>query len=182
MNKKGEVNKVGMFFVLFIGVLVGALFISEIATQQGVVTSKSTITNESQDIASARNASHVVITTVEFNIAEDNEDGGDTESWKQTKCPITNFVLRNQSNYTAVDDTDYVFTESIGNFTLLDTFTFNSTARNTTYATYTHCRDGYNTESGERGVANLWTLFAAFALLGFAAYYLRDALGDLLNR
>lgn len=174
MNKKGE--GIGLIVIIFIGIIVGLAFLNEITTQQGAITTKSGITNESIDISSVRNSTHSVVPTTQVNIG--NPNTLDAELWKQTKCPIENFVLRNQSNFTGVSTTDYIFTASIGNFTVLNTAVFNNTARNGTYATYTHCRDGYLTDDSTRGVANLWNLFGALIILGFVLIGVKSLLDN----
>ena len=157
---------------IFIGVIFVMALLPSIADSTGVMTTKSIITNEAQDIGDARNATHYISILQEFNVAEDNVDGGTTESWKQTGCPLTSFVLKNQSNHTLTDTTDYDFTESTGVFTLKPTASWNDTAKNGSFTTYTHCRDGYATEGSSRAIINLILVFAALAVMGFVVFHI----------
>ncbi len=155
---------------IFIGVIFVMAIIPTIADEQGKMTTKSIITDESQLIGSARNATHYIVNTTTFNVAEDNVDGGTTEAWKKTSCLLTSITLKNGSNATVIDGTDFEFTESIGNFSLQPTGAWNDTSENGTWVTYTHCRDGYATEGSTRAIINLILVFAGLAVMGFVIF------------
>jgi hypothetical protein len=162
MNKKGQT--VGVILTIFIIVIVGLVFVKEIATQQGVATTKSTITNESVSIISAKFIQNASINSaVTLYLTDQYSDATD---WRRTGCPIT-LTLLNGTGSVLTNGTDYVF-DSSGSFTLKNTVIVNgsqSANGNTTYATYVACREGYNADQGSRSVAGMWTLFAALALV-----------------
>lgn len=168
MNKKGELN-IGMIFLIFIGIIVAVAILGEIATQQGVATTKSNVINESTDIS----ASWYNGTVTGYNSTITVPAVTDAPSdWKTTKCPLTGFVFANATQIFTVT-TDYTVSASTGVITLVPTDVINGSG-NTTYASYTHCRDGYNVDGGARSIAGLWVLFAALALVAFVAIGLKD--------
>jgi len=149
----------------FITLLLGAVLIGVIATQQLAVTDKSVVTSETHNvlptILTGRNETSVNESIV-YTITEA------PTSWKVDDCPITNFVLANSSGSAFTDTTDYVFTEAAGTFTLVNSATTIATlpvADNNTVASYTYCGDDYMNLSWGRTGINLVAGFFAIAML-----------------
>jgi len=160
----GKDVTVGTILILFIGIIVALAILPEIATQGGIMTTKSNVINETVDLSTAWTENGYNANTSEtFTLA--NAPSG----WKITGCPLTTFTFANASKYFTVT-TDYSLAASTGVLTLVPTAEINRSG-NTTYATYIHCRDGYLTDSGQRSVAGLILIFAALGLLGFTIYY-----------
>lgn len=164
MNKKGQLS-IGMIVMIFIGIIVGIALINEIATQQGISTTKSNIINESIDITSAW-VTPGLNSSITFTVSE-NPTG-----WKITGCALESVVWANATQVFALT-TDYTINASTGVFTIVPTAVMNGSG-NSTLASYLHCRDGYNTSGGARGIANLWVLFAAFALMAFVTIGIKN--------
>jgi len=72
--------------------------------------------------------------------------------------------------------TDYNLYSSTGIIQMLNTAeTSNETLQNNlTSISYNYCGEGYNPDSGSRGVANLWSLFAALIIAGAALFGLKS--------
>ena len=175
MNKKGEVT-LGMIFSIFIAIIFGFAFISQIAATQDLATEKQAITNESIDISSVRYAANKSINqSKQLSIATANIPDG----WKINKCPISGFVLRNQSGQALTADTDYYFYSTTGLFNLSGSSEFLATDTvNNTGIDYSFCDDGYNTSASSRGVARLWTIFCALIILSAATYGIKEWLNQ----
>jgi len=158
---------IGGLILLFIGVIVVLAIIPTIADETSTLIDKRSIVNETIDITTARQAGLQDINeSIIFNVTHENAD-----RWKQLNCPLTNFVMRNQTNGTLVEGTDYVVTLEYGNFSLLSSVDLNTSVDNDTYIDYTYCPDGYITDGSGRTVANLILIFASLALIAFAIYY-----------
>lgn len=141
-------------------VFAGLALLTAIFDTQAQLTTKYTTTNESHDVTF--DASTNVNTTLVYEVTDENT------GWKISGCPLTSVTV-GLGNGTVFNSSDYVFTESIGNFTLL-----NSTntlqimgALNQTFVTYTWCPDGYNKDGSSRSIAGLIGLFAALGLIGY---------------
>ena len=158
-----EMNITSKLVLGFVMLLMGAVFVSVIATNGLVVTEKDGIVNEViTQTAGAPiwdgtkiNASYV------YTIAEAPTD------WKVDDCPITSFSLSNSSGDLYTETTDYVFTASAGTYTIVDTVTTNQSGQtdNSTLVSYTYCSDDYMNLSWGRTIINLVAGFFAIALL-----------------
>jgi len=160
---------IGMFIILFIGVIVVLAMFPQISGDVHDMTTKQYVENESVDISDpvSGRVNMVINESTEYTITNYPED------WRtvNTACHITTFEFRNQTNVTMVNGTDYVFWADNGTFVLLDTPDMNTSEDNATYYDYTFCPEGYMTNSSSRTVANLILIFAALGLVSFAIYY-----------
>lgn len=157
MNNRGQFN----IIALFVTIIIGIVLIVAIVNQQSIMTDKITVTDETIDISVARLADGAINETYPFTV-NNNPTG-----WKITKCPLTSVVYGNVSTSFTLN-TDYRFTDSTGVLYLNNTAAVNGTtggSPNTTYMDYVYCPDGYNTDSGARGIARIIGLFAIIGLL-----------------
>jgi hypothetical protein len=167
MKNKGQLGAGGMVMLAF-GLIIGIAFLVAIAEQQSILTDKSVISNQSISTTLAYEEAEEVNETIKFTIYSQSD-------WKKIDCPLTSVVMRNGVGDTLTLTTDYVLNASEGTFTLVNTTsTVPSKTLNLTYADYTFCQDGYNTDASSRGIGRLPTLFFALALLAFAALGIRE--------
>jgi hypothetical protein len=164
MNKQGQLG-VGMIVVLAVAIILGAVFMVAITDQQSILTNKQSVANQSVDVESAWINATAVNESIEFSIYTQSD-------WKQEKCPLTSVVMRNMDGDALTVTTDYVLDADEGTFTLVDTA--NNQDSNITYVDYSYCADGYNPDSGSRGIAGLISLFFAFAVLSIAVLGIRE--------
>jgi len=168
MNNKAQTATLGAIIILVSGVLVAMAMLPTIANNQVLMTDKQTIQNE------------LVNLTVEGFFGDKGEINLTNGSYLAAKaptpsdwqwgdtCPIESVAFGNAStNYTLT--TDYAINLTNGNLTLVNS-TAVITGGNDTYLYYKYCDDGYLTDSGSRGVAELILIGAALALLGFAIW------------
>ena len=135
----------------------------QIADLGQTVTTTNEAVNESHILASetGRNASWIngsVVYTLTNN----------PTNWKVDDCPITAFVLKNNSGTVLTETTDYVLTASAGTFVFVDNALLNNTinmSTNETLATYEYCSDEYLNLGWGRTVIDLVPGFFAIALL-----------------
>lgn len=170
MNKKGQIEglsslTVGGIVVLFIGIVVAIALIVPILDAQSQLTTKQTVTNDSISYAPSVAAEGMINESYQMNVTK-SQDG-----WRSSSCPIVISSVTNSSGTAYTLTTDYLFTDSIGNFTLVNTAKVNATiaSDNLTYVSYTYCQEGYNKDSGSRGIAGMIGLFSVLILLGFVA-------------
>jgi len=154
----------GTIIAVFIGIIFVMAILPTIANEQGKMTTKSIITNESVDLSTGWDTTDGGInsTLAVFTLSEN------PEGWKITGCPISTFSLINDS-HTFTVTTDYVLTASSGSLQINPTASMNLSG-NATLATYTHCRDGYVTEGSTRSIVSLILVFAGLAVMGFVVY------------
>jgi len=169
-----ENNSIAKLLLGFIVLIVGVSLIGTIAHQ----------TNESVDLLGIANESFAtgvagegmiadpclsVNTTHPYTIAN-----APTSGWQaQGGCPITSFVVRNQTGDTATVTIDYVFYANNGTFYLLNTTTNRAAdctvdPTNVTVVDYTYCPDDYLDSGWGRSVLTMVSGFFALALLGAA--------------
>jgi len=168
MNKKGQIA-VGALLLFFIGAIVVLAMLPSIASPIQEITNKLAVKAEAGSMATVRNPGEQNIN--ESVILEVTHVYESTDwRYNDADCNFGSIVIGNGSvNFT--DNTHYVFTEGIGNYSYLNT-TVTRNSGNTTVIYYTTCQAGYATESGTRGVAGLILILAAVGLLGFAAYFI----------
>ena len=158
MNNRGNI---GLFVILFVGIVFTLALMSPIANTVGQMTSKQTTTNKSIDVSSAYIDDDDVNESINFTIYSQSD-------WKQTQCPLTSVALRNGVGTTLTLNTDYKLYADVGVFSLLNTSdTVPATGLNLTYTDYTYCADGYNTSASSRSIAKLVLVFSALAILAF---------------
>lgn len=171
MNKKGYA--LGALIIFFLGAIVVIALFPSIASPVQEITEKLVIKGEVGSLVTVRepgndNINESVILNVTHPYSGWRYDDSD--------CTISDIVIGNGSaNFT--DNTDYVFTEGIGNYSFLNT-TDTRDSGNVTALYYTICGEGYATDSGTRGVATLIIILAAVGLLGFSAYFITKGLSQ----
>ena len=165
----GKVIGIGSLLIMFIGVIVVLAIMPEIATNQEEMTNKNSVVSELVDISTTRNLSG---TEFPLNFSVDIRITEYPTGWKVSQCPVSSFVITNQSGTVLVDATDYELDESTGILNFYDTHETNMSGdSNTTYATYDYCLDGYITSTAGRSVAKLILIFTALALVAFTIFY-----------
>ena len=147
------------FFTLILGIVL----IGSIAESSNLVTNKLIIAGETLDISAA-----VYGATGTINASEVLTIANYPSGWKTGDCPITSFVMRNQTGVELAVTTNYVFTASTGTLTLVNDESLNGTSAtsNDTSIDYVYCGDGYINIAWGRTILNLVAGFFALALLG----------------
>lgn len=167
MNKKAQTAGLGEMMLIFVAVIIGLALIGQVIDTQSQVTEKQSVDNQSIDVSSAYVGDNEVNESINFTIYSQSD-------WKQSECPLTSVALRNGAGTSLAEDTDYTLYANQGVFSLLNTSkTVPQTSLNLTYADYSHCEDGYNTDASSRGVARLWSIFGALIILSAAIYGIR---------
>jgi len=177
VSKKGQVT-IGVLIVLLIGVIVAITLLPEIANQQHGMTDKLTVTNQSNDVTTARNTTSAskkdwkmgTVKMPQFNLTNNNVEG-----WKLANCPITSysvtlFNVTSKRGIALTEGTDYEFSPKWGNFTMKNG-TKTRVKGNLTIWNYSYCGDGYILDGAGRSVAKLILVFAALALVAFVIFY-----------
>lgn len=167
MNKKGEMN-LGSIIMIFIGIIFGIALLVPIFNTQAEMTTKMISTNETTDLAALNcfTGSAIDESNSACNVTLLNNPSSST--WKPTLCPIDGVSIINGSGTELTDSTDYNVFGSIGVIQMLDTTdTQNDTFGDSVLISYQSCGDGYNVDSGARGIAGIIGLFMAFALFAF---------------
>ena len=160
MNRKGQLS-MGGIIVLFIGIVFGLALFSPIGDTVGLMNNKQSVTNQSISTVTGYVDADNVNESINYSIYSQS-------AWKVIDCPLTSVAIRNGAGTALVDATDYTLDESNGRFSLLNTTkTIPDTALNLTYADYSYCADGYNKDSGARGVNTIILVMTALALLAF---------------
>ena len=172
INKKGEMDlgglTMGQIVVFFIGVIVILALIPQIYNTQAEMTTKQTFENDSVTYAGTE-AEGQINASYSMDLAKAQT------GWRENECPITLSSVTNNNGTALTENTDYTFTGSTGNFSLLNTYTANwtlSNGNNLTLINGTYCKEGYNTGSGARGIAGIIGLMSAIALMAFAVTYM----------
>ena len=166
-----EQKNINFLILAFVFLIVGSALIVSIATSTNAVVDKETITTEVLDLEPVRISDNVLSydPLVELTIVNNPED------WKQTDCPITNFVLYNQTGTLTELGTDYLFTPSTGVLTIINsTIWFDDGSaiqiENDTTIDYIYCDDDYLNSGWGRAVLTTVPGFFALALLGVAIW------------
>lgn len=163
-------DAINKFLLGFVIVILGAVLVTVIAGQVLLNTEKNLILNESHTItpiATLGNAWNINESELE---TVTNYPAG----WKETDCPLTSFVLKNQSGGTLTLNTDYVLYAINGTYRLLNTTAtvdmINNTATNVSRADYVYCADDYLNSQWGRNVLLLSPgLFAVMILVAIIA-------------
>lgn len=160
MKKKGEMS-VGAYVLIAVGILVAIALLNASAESTSVMTQKQSVANQSISVVGAYVGANEANESVNFTIYSQSD-------WKVLDCPLTSVVLRNGAGTALAAETDYTLYDNEGVFSLLNTTkTVPGTSLNLTYADYSYCADGYNTNSGSRTIANLIIVFGSLMILAF---------------
>ena len=170
-SKKGEMN-MGVMLMLVFGIILALALIPAIFNEQSAMTTKNNAVDESISVASARIHGDDFNASVNLAVTNAIANGLD-DAWKVQDCPLSSILVTNASGTALTVTTDYTLSATTGylnivnNSNNIDRFT----GSNTSLIDYTYCLDGYNTNSGSRGIAGLIGLMAVFALLAFVIGY-----------
>jgi len=147
----------------FVLLIIGIVFVGQVAVIGSGVTSKVGVGNEVIDYTTAfQESSDQINETITFTVAN-NPTG-----WKVNDCPLTGITLTNSSGSAWTSGTDYTFTASTGTFIIKNTINTNITTTNQTYVGYQYCGDDYmNLTWGRTGI-NLVSGFFALTMLLFS--------------
>lgn len=168
MNRRAQLG-MGFYIMAFITIIVGVALMNQVINEQYKLTDKLSVVDEVVSVAAAKNA-----TTNNFNnsigltaVAKAPE----TTDWQYNNCPLSGVVVTNASGTELTVTTDYTFNTTTGVLSMEDNSdTVAAFAENNnSLIDYNYCDDGYNTGSGSRGVARLFTLFMAMGI-AFVAY------------
>ena len=176
MNKKGQIT-IGILVLMLVGIIVTLAMLPEIANTQSKVTSKQPVSNETINLMTSGcyNAiGHVNQSKLECNITVTNWVAND---WRDLNgCDIGSVTVTNSTGTILTLDTDYNLFATNGFIKMLNTtFTSNVSTGgvrdNQIYLNYNYCDTGYNQDSGARGIAGLWTVFAVLIIFAFVIAY-----------
>jgi hypothetical protein len=157
----------GIIIGAFLALLLGAVFISSIATNITPTTGL-TATTDTLNIAAARPAGKAVNESYVFTLTKAKYDSFRTD---YSECKVETIVFKNQTGGTLTDPTDYVFTNTVATLKLKNVEALNSSALNTTTVAYSYCPDNYMGGWGAT-VLNLVPGFFALGMLGAVAFLL----------
>lgn len=168
MNKKGQAVTVGLLMLLAVGLIVAFALFPSIVDTTHLMTSKLVQSNQSVSLVSAYVDANDVNESKNFTLYSQS-------AWKEQSCPLVSVSIKNATGTALVKGTDYTLYADQGVFSLLNTSsTVPAVTKNVTYGYYSYCADGYNKDSGSRGIAGIIPLFAALAVLGFVAVGLKN--------
>lgn len=143
----------------FVTLLIGIVLIGSVASEGNSRTELKSIVNDSIDIGSAMEGVNMVNESVVFTVGT----LGDTNA----NCPMTSISASNGSGTQVLTTANYNFTESAGQFTLVNTTALYSylNQTNTTEWNYTYCPTGYMNLAWGRTAVDIVPGFFAIALL-----------------
>lgn len=188
MNKKGQVTSslsLGEILVIFVAIMIGIAMLGYVFSQQSVATELQPVTDESDDLGTSCYAFNISGTGY-WEVNESNSacnltvsNWYDTDDWKASasECNLDSVVVTNSTGtLTLTEGTDYNLYEGSGVIQMLNTSSTNSNSLgdNETATDYNYCADGYNTDSGARGIAGFWGLFSVLIILAAAVYGIRN--------
>ena len=166
-SKKGQLS-VCMIVLLVIGIIVALALIPQIFSSQSQMTNKVVVSNE---IISATSAFLGAQLNASVNLGPvANVPTG----WKITKCPLSNIVVTNATGSVLTVTTDYTLSPTTGVLNLKNTTTTQLAFKgvnNNTLVDYSYCLDGYNTDSGSRGIAQIIGIMTVLSLVVFVIAY-----------
>lgn len=178
MNNKGQFN-LGGVILMFIVVIVCVALLGQIIDTQAQVTDLQSVTDESTDLGSCY--VYNLSGTGLYEVNESNSACNVTvnnwySDWRasESQCyPSSVAVTNSTGTLTLTEGTDYNLYASSGLIQYLNTSNTNnnSLADNVTLTDYDFCAEGYNKDSGARGIAGLWSLFAVFIILAGVIFY-----------
>jgi hypothetical protein len=160
-NKDMDNKSTALLISAFVLMIIGVALIGTIASEEQSYTEYTRVLNETHAINSTPGS---INATFEINVTNNPE----ATAWKEADCPITSVSVQMSNGTALTDATDYVFTESLGNYTLINT---SATYRirgldNNTYVDYSYCGDDYLNLTWGRNVLGYVPGFFAFAILG----------------
>ncbi|HKL24432.1 MAG TPA: hypothetical protein VJ912_03795 [Candidatus Nanoarchaeia archaeon] len=184
-NKRGQMmgGRLGVILMLFILIVVGVVFVTAIADQESKMTSKNSVTNETDNLTSNgcfTAGGEVNESNPDCNITVSNWYGSDDWKSSEPQCYLSGVTVTNSTDVELTEDTDYVLHEDEGVIQMLNTSdTEKATMGEEVLTDYEYCPFGYNVDSGSRSIANLITVFFVLAL--FAAVAFNPAIREWLE-
>ncbi len=172
INKKAQIS-LGIIILAFIGIIVGLALFNASADEVSISTTKGVVSNQTVSVLTGYVDEDNVNESINYSIYTQS-------AWKVLECPLESVVIRNGADTDLVADADYTLDADNGEFSLLNTsLTIPVITANVTYADYSFCRDGYNTQASSRAIINLVLIFLAIALMAFAYAPVREALANM---
>ncbi len=174
MNKKGATT--GEIVIMFIGIIVCVALFGTIIDGQNQATSKLVEPNETRDLTACYGAvGDSGVFQVNETIAACNftvVGWYPTGDWRasHSACELGSVVVSDGVDSELTLNTDYNLYAGDGIIQFLNTTDTDDSNGNDTFFTYNRCGEGYNVDSGARGVALMWTIFAALALFAFVIW------------
>lgn len=169
-----------VFVSLFVVLLLAVVFVSTLATQSNSVTTKTTVSAESHNLATLgcvvanADGGQVNASSSNCNVTLTNAP----TSWKKTDCPLTSVVVSNgTTGQTFTLNTDYYLFASTGVVQFLNSTGTQAGHANATVTAYNYCGTGYLNSSWGRSVLGVNVGLFAVAILLVAAgvvYYLLE--------
>lgn len=169
-------NATSKLILAFVVLIVGLALIGSVANNTNSVTDKTGVSAETLDISSARLGTGSCPMSIDPTVALSLTNS--PTGWKTADCPITNFVMLNQTGETATVTTDYVLFASNGTLLLKNTTAWvlpncsatgtGTETSNTTILSYIYCQDEYVNIAWGRTILDLVAGFFALALLGIS--------------
>jgi len=173
-SKEMEQKNINYLILAFVFLIVGSVLIVSIATSTNAVVDKETVTGEALNLTTTRIADSLLSYDPAVELTIVNVPAG----WEIADCPITNFVLYNQTGTVTEIATDYLFTPATGVLTLVNSTIWHSgdavntviQPDNDTTLDYTYCDEDYLNSSWGRTVLGIIPGFFALALLSVALW------------
>lgn len=181
MNKKGQIAGLGTLMIIFIGVIVTLAMFPSVINTQNLVTEKQDVSNEVDNLGTSCYVFNATGTGYwEVNESDSNcnltvSNWYSSDDWRasDSQCNLGDVVVTNSTGTkTLTEGTDYNLYAGTGILQMLNTAdtTSNSLGDNLTHTDYDYCGEGYNPDSGSRGVARMWGIFAALIILAAAVF------------
>ena len=174
-NKKGASNYMVTLILLAMVILIGIAFATNVANVKSTQTKLQTVSNESnnlQTLGCYTAGGQVNESNSACNITASNWYSAGDWRLSKSQCYLTSVSVTNATGTELTLNTDYKIDSDSGIIQLLNTATTaNSSAtmsNNLIDIDYSYCGSGYLTSSGDRGLANLWTLMMIMVLLAIA--------------
>ena len=166
-------NTMKVLITTFVVALLAVVFLSSLAEQTNVVTTKLTTSDESYNLTGigCYSAGQVNGTDADCAITVTNAP----TSWEQEDCPLTSVVVTNTTGTALTLDTDYTLSASTGVVTMLNTTSTNLTNMgNNVLIDYQYCGSNYLNSSWGRSIlgVNAGLYAIAILILVVAAVYL----------
>jgi len=174
MDNKGQLT-VGAIVILMMGIFAGLAIFGEVVDQQSKLTDLQTVADETTNLTAVScytAGGEVNESSANCNITVDNwYPAGDWRA-SESQCYISSVTVSNATGTALTLSTDYTVDSDAGVITMLNTTDTNQTGLGeNVLVDYSYCAEGYNKDSGSRGIARTISLFAAMALLAFAGFY-----------
>jgi len=171
MNKSGKMSSFGLIIGAVVLVLVGLTLITSVANTKATQTNLLNTINENNAIPSGCYVGGQVNELSDTcNVTVNN--WYPTGDWRigNSQCYLKDVKVSNAAGTPLVLDTDYKIYDSKGVIKLLNTTnTESANLGGSVLVNYSYCGEGYLTNSGDRSLANLWTLVLIVVLVSALA-------------